>query len=167
MKGQSGFSLVAVIFLIVVLAALGAFAVQVAMTQYQGSNLELLQARAQAAAEAGIEYDANLALQRVPASCLASNTLTLRPTAGALAGFVVQVTCTSTTHQIYIAATPTIKTVYALSATASEGSYGTQGYVTRTVTRNVTDASPCAFSPAPPSAPRSDPARPRLRPTAG
>jgi MSHA biogenesis protein MshP len=140
--GQCGFSLVAAIFLIVVLAALGAFAVQVAMTQYQGANLELLEARAQAAAETGIEYEANLALQRAPASCLAGNTLNLRATAGALAGFVVQVACTRTTHQVYTGGTPATKTVYALAATASEGSYGTQGYVTRTVTRNVTDALP-------------------------
>lgn len=137
---QAGFSLVAAIFLIVVLAALGAFAVQVAMTQYQSSTSELLQARAQAAAEAGIEYGANLALRRVPASCLATNTLNL--TRGALKGFVVKVTCTSTTHQIYTGVTPNTYTVYALAATASEGTYGAQDYVARTVTRNVTNAPP-------------------------
>jgi MSHA biogenesis protein MshP len=142
MRGQSGFSLVAAIFLIVVLAALGAFAVQVAMTQYQGSNLELLGARAQAAAEAGIEYGANVTLQRAVPSCLPA---TLNLTQGALAGFVVKVTCTSTTpHQIYSPTTSTwtTYTVYSLAATASEGTYGTQGYVTRTVTRNVTNAPP-------------------------
>jgi MSHA biogenesis protein MshP len=138
---EAGFSLVAAIFLIVVLAALGAFAVQVAMTQYQSSTLELLEARAQAAAEAGIEYGANLALQRAPPSCLASNTL--KPQ-GALAGFVVTVACTSTTHQIYSGLPPTAQTytVYALTATASKGTYGAQDYVARTVTRNVTNAPP-------------------------
>jgi MSHA biogenesis protein MshP len=137
---QAGFSLVAVIFLIVVLAALGAFAVQVAMTQYQTATSELLQARAQAAAEAGIEYGANVSLQRVPASCLATNTLNL--TGGALAGFVVKVTCASTIHQIYSGATPQNYTVYALAATATKGTYGAQDYVARTVTRNVTNAPP-------------------------
>ncbi len=137
---QAGFSLVAAIFLIVVLAALGAFAVQVAMTQYQSSTSELLQARAQAAAEAGIEYGANLALQRPVPSCIANNTLNL--TRGALKGFVVKVACTSTTHQIYSGATPQPYTVYALAATASEGTYGGQDYVARTVTRNVTNAPP-------------------------
>jgi MSHA biogenesis protein MshP len=139
---QAGFSLVAAIFLIVVLAALGAFAVQVAMTQYQSSTSELLQARAQAAAEAGIEYGANVALQRVPASCVATNTLNL--TQGALKGFVVKVACTSTTHQIYFPSTSTWQsyTAYALAATASEGTYGAQDYVARTVTRNVTNAPP-------------------------
>ena len=137
---QAGFSLVAAIFLIVVLAALGAFAVQVAMTQYQSSTSELLEARAQAAAEAGIEYGANMALQRVPVSCLATKTLNLAQ--GALAGFVVTVTCTSTTHQIYTGVTPNNYTVYALAATASKGTYGAQDYVARTVTRNVTNAPP-------------------------
>jgi len=135
---EAGFSLVAAIFLMVVLAALGAFAVQVAMTQYQSATSELLMARAQAAAQAGIEYGANVALQRAVPSCLPTNTLNLTRTAGALAGFVVNVTCTSTTHQIYTGATPTNYTVYTLAATASEGTYGSQDYVTRTVTRNVT-----------------------------
>jgi MSHA biogenesis protein MshP len=141
-RRQAGFSLVAVIFLIVVLAALGAFAVQVAMTQYQTGTSELLEARAQAAAAAGIEYGANGALQRVPASCLATNTLNL--TGGALAGFVVRVTCTSTAHQIYSPITSTWQpyTVYALAATATKGGYGAQDYVARTVTRNVTNAPP-------------------------
>ena len=52
-RRQDGFSLVAAIFLIVVLAALGAFAVQIAMTQYQAASVEMLEARTQAAAEAG------------------------------------------------------------------------------------------------------------------
>lgn len=137
---QAGFSLVAAIFLIVVLAALGAFAVQVAMTQYQSSTSELLEARAQAAAEAGIEYGANMALQRVPVSCLATKTLNLAQ--GALAGFVVTVTCTSTPHQIYIGGAPKNYAVYALAATASKGTYGAQDYVARTVTRNETLAPP-------------------------
>ena len=140
-RKQTGFSLVAAIFLIVVLAALGAFAVQVAMSQYQGATLELLQARAQAATEAGIEYGANVALQRPVPSCLAT---TLNLTQGALAGFVVKVTCTSTTHQIYSPVTSTWQpyTVYALAATATKGTYGAQDYVARTVTRNVTNAPP-------------------------
>jgi MSHA biogenesis protein MshP len=141
--GQAGFSLVAAIFLIVVLAALGAFAVQIAMSQYQSATSELLQARAQAAAEAGLEYEANLALQRVPASCLATNTLNL--TRGALTGFVVELACSSTPqHRIYspVTSTWTSYTVYALAATATKGTYGAQDYVARTVTRNVTNAPP-------------------------
>jgi len=129
--GEAGFSLVAAVFLIVVLAALGAFAVQVAMTQYQGANVELLEARAQAAAETGIEYGANLALQSSP-TCAGSTPLGLTP--AALTGFVVTVTCTATPHPL--------GTVYALTATATFGGYGTPDYVVRKVTRNVTTAPP-------------------------
>ncbi|HEX5462930.1 MAG TPA: hypothetical protein VFX20_23425 [Steroidobacteraceae bacterium] len=141
-RREAGFSLVAAVLLIVVLAALGAFAVQVAMTQQQGANLGLLAARAQAAAGVGIEYGANVALHRSPAVCAASKTLRL--TQGALAGFVVTVTCTATAHQIYSGAPPTARsfTVYTLGATATSGSYGRPDYVARKLTRNVTNAPP-------------------------
>lgn len=142
---QAGFSLVAVIFLIVVLAALAAFAVQIAMTQYEAANVELLEARAQAAADAGIEWGANLTLQAAPVICAAapvSKTFTL--TQGALKGFVVTVACTPTTHQIYSPSTATWQTytVFALAATASSGTYGGPDYVARSAARNVTLAPP-------------------------
>lgn len=128
---EAGFSLVAAVFLIVVLAVLGAFAVQVAMTQYQSTSAGLLEVRAQAAAEAGIEYGANRALQSTPI-CAASQTFNL--TATGLAGFAVTVTCTATAHPI--------GAVYALAATATHGTYGTLDYVARKVTRKVTPAPP-------------------------
>ena len=135
---QAGFTLIAAIFLIVVLATLGAFVVQVAMTQYQAANVALLEARAQAAAEAGIGYGATRA--RTASAC-ANRTLNL--TQGALAGFTVKVTCAATVHQIYSGPPPaTNYQVYALAATASSGIYGKPDYVARTVTRNVTNAPP-------------------------
>lgn len=138
---EAGFSLIAAVFLIVVLAALGLFAVRVAMSQYQGAEVELLEARAQAAAQAGIEYGANMALQQPTPSC-ASRSFVL--TRGVLAGYAVTVTCSQTTHQIYssISATFVPYTVYALTATATHGTYGRPDYVSRTVARNVTNAPP-------------------------
>lgn len=133
-RRQGGFSLVAAIFLIVVLAALGAFAVQIAMTQYQTASVELLEARGQAAADAGIEYGANMALRR--ATCAGTQTLNL--TQKALKGFVVTVTCGATTHQV----AGQNHQVYALTATATYSSYGEPDYVARNVTRNVTNAPP-------------------------
>lgn len=140
---QAGFSLVMAIFLIVVLAALAAFAVQIAMTQYQAANTELLEARAQASADAGIEWGANLTLHAgtfCTGIAPASKTFTL--TQGALSGFVVTVACTPTQHQIYSASSRSWKayTVYALTATGSSGTYGGPDYAARTVTRNVTNA---------------------------
>lgn len=141
---EAGFSLVAAIFLIVFLAALGTFAVRVAMSQYQNANQELLEARAQAAAQAGIEYGANLTLRAFPAICTSPNSYPFTLAQGALKGFVVTVACTPTTHQIYSGAPPTAQSyvVYALTATASYGSYGQPDYVARKVTRNVTLAPP-------------------------
>ncbi|HEY6514567.1 MAG TPA: hypothetical protein VIY50_00370 [Steroidobacteraceae bacterium] len=146
-RRQAGFSLVMVIFLIVVLAALAAFAVQIAMAQYQAANVELLEARAQAAANAGIEWGANLTLHASPVIFCAgvspiSKTFTL--TQGALKGFVVTVACTMTQHQIYSGIPPTAQPyeVYTLTSTATSGSYGGPDYVARTVTRNVTNAPP-------------------------
>lgn len=144
---QAGFSLVAAIFLIVVLAALAAFAVQIAMAQYQGANVELLEARAQAAADAGIEWGTNLTLQTPPVICgggvPVGKTFTL--TQGALKGFVLAVACTPTQHQIYSPGpppTPRNYEVYTLKSTATHGSYGGPDYVARSVTRNVTNAPP-------------------------
>lgn len=138
---QGGFSLVMVIFLIVVLAGLAAFAVQIAMTQYAAANVELLEARAQAAADAGIEWGANLTLQTPPVICAAapvSRTFTL--TQAALKGFVVTVACTPTQHQIYSTSLGALQTytVFTLTSTASSGTYGTPDYVARSVSRNVT-----------------------------
>jgi MSHA biogenesis protein MshP len=137
--GQAGFSLVAAVFLIVVLAALAAFAVQVAMSQAQGANMELLQAQAQAAAQTGIEYGANIALQLpAPGTCRANTTLSLKQPG--LSGFVVTLGCVRTSHQI--GAGPTTYYAYALTSSASHGSYGSTDYVARKVARNVTDAPP-------------------------
>ena len=133
---QDGFSLIAAVFLIVVLAALGAFAVRVAMSQYQSASLEPLEARTQAAANTGIGYAAGLALG--PAGTCSANSL------APVAGFVVRLTCVRTTHQMNTGSppSPTPYFGYALSSSASHGTYGQPNYVARTVTRNVTNAPP-------------------------
>jgi MSHA biogenesis protein MshP len=140
-RRQNGFSLVAAVFLIVVLAALGTFAVQVAMSQYQSGNVHLLERRAQAAADAGVGYAASLALS--PAGTCRPNR-TLRLTQATLAGFVIKLTCVRTTHQIQSLTPPSPRTyyAYALSSTALYGTYGQPDYVARTVTRTVTNAPP-------------------------
>lgn len=137
---QAGFSLVAAIFLIVVLAGLAAFAVQVTMSQSAGANTELLEAQAQAAAAAGIEYGSNLALHAPQPSNTCRASTTLRLNQPGLSGFVVTVGCLRTTHQI--GAGPTTYYAYALTSSASHGSYGSSDYVARRITRNVTNAPP-------------------------
>lgn len=133
---QRGFSLIAAVFLIVVLAALGTFAVQVAMSQYQSGNVELLEAQAQAAANSGIGYAADLALS--PAGTCRANSLLPTQRRGPLAGFVIKLTCIRTSHQI--SGTPYY--AYALTSNASYGTYGQPNYVARSAARNVTKAPP-------------------------
>jgi len=130
-----GFALIAAIFVILVLAALAAFAVRVGTTQRQTADFALLNARAQLAADTGIEYGINQAL--VHGSCPAPAT-TLNLNAAGLKGFTVTVTCAVSNHQL--GAAPTTYHAYALSAVAQLGTFGSSAYVARTALRTVTDA---------------------------
>jgi len=122
----------AAIFVLLVLTALSAFAVRIGTTQQQSGAFDVLIARAQAAANSGIEYGANQALRA--SQCPASTVVT--PTATTLNGFTVTVTCSASTHQVgaitYHA--------YILQSTAQQGTYGSADYVARTVSRTVNDA---------------------------
>jgi Tfp pilus assembly protein PilX len=55
---QHGFSLISAIFLLVVIAALGTFAVTLSTTQQQSAAMDVLGARAYQASKAGIEWGA-------------------------------------------------------------------------------------------------------------
>jgi len=130
---SSGFSLVAALFLIVVIAALGAFAVRIGSGEQQAVNLELLSARALAAADSGVEWGAYQALSASPTSC---TTTTLNFTEAALNGFSVTVVCAPTSHTEIGGTTH----VYRIDATASSGTYGTPDYVSRHVYSTFTDS---------------------------
>jgi MSHA biogenesis protein MshP len=119
-----GFSLVAALFLIVVVAALGAFAVRIGASQQQTVNLSLLSARALAAANSGIEFGAYQALNA--SSCVAA-TLTL--TEAGANGFSVAVTCSASAH----AESGGTVNIYRIDATATAGTYGMPDYVSRHV----------------------------------
>ena len=119
-----GFSLVAVLFLIVVIAALGAFAVRIGAGQQQTVNLALLGARALAAANSGVEWGANQAVKY--GSCAGT---TLNLSEAALSGFTVTVTCASSAH----AEGGSTVTVFRINARAQAGTYGTPDYVSRQV----------------------------------
>lgn len=131
-RAARGFSLVVVVFVILVLAALAGFAIRIGASQQHAASSDLLIVRAQAAAASGIEYGANRALKA--ASCPASTTL--NPTAVGMAGFAVTVTCQPSVHQIGL----NVYQAYALSARARRGNYGSSDFVSRTVTRTVTNA---------------------------
>ena len=133
---QRGVALIVALFVIVVLAGLGLFAMRVGNGQQQSVNLDLLGARADAAAAAGIEYGANQA--KLHANCAAAPP-PLALVQGALKGFSVQVNCTSNTYIVdtTVIGPPLPYQVYALTATATLGVYGTPGYVSRQATKSV------------------------------
>jgi MSHA biogenesis protein MshP len=133
-RGVQGFSLIVTLFVILVLAALGLFAVRIAETQQQSVDFGLLEARAQAAAASGIQYGANRALKA--ATCAATKTLNL--TAKGLTGFSVTITCTATNHTV----SGTNYQSYALVATAQRGTYGNPDFVQATQSLSVNNAPP-------------------------
>jgi MSHA biogenesis protein MshP len=139
LRSAHGFSLIVVLFVIVVLAALGIFAVRIAETQQQSIDFGLLDARAQAAAASGIQYGANMALKG--ASCPASTTLALGATG--LTGFTVTVTCSPSSHTVAGSTCPGfLCTSYALTAVAQYGTYGQPDFVQATEMLSVNNAPP-------------------------
>jgi MSHA biogenesis protein MshP len=134
---ERGFSLVSAIFLLVVIAALGTFAVTLSTAQQQSAALDVLGARAYQAARTGIEWGAYQIIQSdVAASGFAGACQTggVLPQPGALpgtlSGFGVSVGCSASAHS-EVAATVTM---YRLTSTASTGApAGAPDYVERQV----------------------------------
>jgi len=90
-SGKSrGFSIIAAIFLLVVLAALGAAIVIVSTTQQVGSVMDVQGARIYQAARAGIEWGV---YKRTRSSSCAASTSFAFATAPTLSGITVTVTC--------------------------------------------------------------------------
>lgn len=139
-RRAAGFALVPALFLLVVLGALGLVAVRVGMGQQQAVTMSLIEARALAAANSGIEWAAYSVLPPQNGTCASSTTLTL--TEGALAGFSVVVTCTATSFANPTAANGSATSnSYVIQATATSGTYGQPGYVRRVVEATFTNAS--------------------------
>jgi MSHA biogenesis protein MshP len=128
---QRGFSLVAAIFLLVVLAGLGAYAVRLNTLQQQGVTAALRGAQAFEAASTGAAWGAS---RSVTARACAGGTLDL--TQGAAAGFSVSVDCSQSTH---VEGTATVR-VFVLNVHAAAGTYGGPDYVSRRLQTKVTDA---------------------------
>ena len=129
--GQRGFALVAAIFLLVVLASLGVYIVRISGVQQQTVNVALLGARAFEAAVSGMEWGAFQALDS--GTC---TTTTLNLTEGGLAGFDVDVTCSSSAHT----EAGNVYNLYLIDVEARNGVYGTPDYVSRRMQARVTDA---------------------------
>ena len=108
---QSGFAIVAAIFLMVVLAALGAFMLTLSSNQQITSAQDLQGSRTYWAAKAGIQWAADRINVNAAVACLAM------PTTFPLDGLSVTVTCSLNN---YIEGT-TPKTIYWVASTATGG----------------------------------------------
>lgn len=129
-RADAGFVLPTAIFLLVILAALGAYMVTLSRTSHISSALDVQGARAYQAARVGIEWAAWQVvdpqnLQPAPTPCPVSpTTLTL---GGTFAAFTVEVRCTRT---LEIDGTEAVA-VYQIASTASAGVAGELDYVER------------------------------------
>ena len=120
-KYSAGFSLVTAIFLLVVVAALGVFAVTLSTTQQQSAALDVLGTRAYQAARAGIDWGAYQVIQSGAAggafavACQSGPTSRVVAMPNTLAVFNVSVDCRATQH----AEGPKSLWIYQLTSTAS------------------------------------------------
>lgn len=153
-SAQRGFAIVSAIFLLVVLAALGAFMVTLSTVQHTSSTQDLQGARAYQAARAGIEWGAYQVLTPehanpvgVPYVCPAAATA-LNNLAGSLAGFVVNVDCIEAAGSPFTEGANQIR-VYQITSTATSGTAGSAYYVERRLSaaintcRLLADSTPC------------------------
>ncbi len=136
---QRGFSLVSAIFLLVVIAALGTFAVTLSTTQHQSAALDVMGSRAYQASRAGIEWAAFQITQSsvpvvgsgVAAACQDGTPLPLQPALPAgtqLSAFSVNVACSAV--QYVDGASGWLYQVSSVAATQGLAA-GNPGYVER------------------------------------
>lgn len=136
---QHGFAAIAAIFLLVMLAALGAFMVTFSNTQQLTSAQDLQGTRAYWAARAGLEWgivNSGTAASATAADCSAA------PTTLSIEGFSVAVHCP---RSAYVDGDSL--NVFQIKAVASMGTAGSVGYIERSVSASVCrlQAAPYGF----------------------
>ncbi len=121
---QRGFAVIAAIFLVVLLAALGAFMLGFANAQQITSAQDLQGSRAYWAARGGLEWGIASTMAACPAS----------PTTLAIDGFAVAITCTSGT---YAEAGATPRIFQFTSVASSAAAVGSIAYVERSLSASI------------------------------
>ncbi len=128
-REQTGFTLIAAIFLLVVVAALIVYVTSIRVVQQTTLVYGVQGARALQAARSGIEWGIYQSI--VNGACAASASFT--PADPALDGFNIEVQCGSSVHTEGV--TPI--TTYRLTAIARAGSFGSLDYVQRRLRATV------------------------------
>jgi MSHA biogenesis protein MshP len=121
---QSGLSIIAAIFMLLLLAALAAFMLTFSVVSNVTQAQDIQGSRAYWAARSGLEWGAYRVLQD---NACATTTLTL-------SGFTVSVTCTLSGP--YPEGGGNVN-IYSITATANQGTLGSVGYVERQLQATV------------------------------
>jgi MSHA biogenesis protein MshP len=144
-RSQSGSALVIALFLVVVVAALGVFAVRIGGAQQQTATLQLLGYQAEAAANAGLEVWANRLANALPpalppACPVIGNPAPLIPIGNypgtGLNGYVVRLEAC----QLIVSGTGlNQRGVYDIAVSASRGNFGDPDFVRRQLSRRMSN----------------------------
>lgn len=139
-KTQQGFSLVSAIFLLVVLAGLGAAMVSFSTTQNQAQALDVMGSRAYQAASAGVEWAAyNIMTTPGVSGVNAFGPVAGNPLGGNLSVFEVSVAynASSAVDAVNSGDVPTTVWSYDITASAVWGAPGTENYVMRVLSAKM------------------------------
>lgn len=127
-RQQAGFTILSALFLLIVLASLGAYMVNLSTAQHLSTALTVNASRAYYAAYSGLEWAADriVALAACPAV----------PTSFAVEGFTVQLTACS---KEAVSEGGSSYGVYKISIEATRGSFGEPDYVRRRLSALLRD----------------------------
>ncbi len=141
---QKGFSLVTAIFLLVILASIGAFMVTIGGTQRATTTAAIQGARAYQAARTGIDWaiftiqQANNPMDQDPVRTACTDVIdpaNFILNVPGLNGFTVTLNCMLTTHDQLGTDNLTVFTIEAIAT--SGGNYGNRDFVRRRITATV------------------------------
>ncbi len=135
---MAGFSLITALFLLVILAGLGAFVITISSTQQATSTLSILDARAYVAAQSGMEWAVHRARNQPADLGCGGAGASFSLQGPGLDGFTLNIACVATPNIVEGADPP--YSMYALTVTASRGVLGSPDFVRRTLQATVTDA---------------------------
>ncbi len=131
-RPQRGAALVTAIFLLVVLAALGAYMVTLSGVQTVTASQGLQAARAYFGARAGLDWAIHRAVGPAAGSGLCDAAASFAPTGAGLTGVSVAVTCSSRVYTQFFTFN-----IYHLTSSATYGTAGTPDYAERKLEATV------------------------------
>lgn len=135
-RSQQGFAAIAAIFLVVVLAALGAFMLTFSNTQQLTAAQDMQGTRAYWAARAGLEWGVAgvFAQPSATANCVAASQTLPGGAVTFDGGFTVVVSCT---RQVFVEAGVDKKIFQFTSVASSAGGAGSLGFVERSMSASM------------------------------